>query len=209
MGTIPGLVHRRTGSMKPAIIIVDMVKDNVDPSSPSTIGVEGSKIIPNLQHLLAIARGKKLPVVFANDSFLPHDFLWQSIMKPHAIRGTAGAEVIDELKPQDTDIILPKRRFSAFYKTDLDITLRELGVDTIVVCGIITEVCVTMTALDGIGNDFRAIILSDCCASRSPEIREQTLGLHRKSPLRPLLKIMTLAEFIASLDLGRVVPKGA
>ena len=69
-----------------------------------------------------------------------------------------------------------------------------------VVCGIITEVCVTMTALEGIANDFRAIIISDCCASRSPEVREQALSLHRKSPLRPLLKIMTLAEFIASLS---------
>lgn len=186
--------------MKPAIIVVDMLKDNVDLDSPSTIGVEGHKIIPHLQQLLAAARGKKLPVVFANDSYLPYDFLWQSIMKPHAIRGTAGAEVIDELMPQPTDIIVPKRRFSAFCKTDLDITLRELGVDTIVVCGITTEVCVMITAFDGMSNDFRAIILSDCCASRSPESKDWALGLHRKSPLRPLLKIMTLAEFISSLD---------
>ena len=185
--------------MKPAIIVVDMLKGNVDLKSSSVLAQEVSPIIPHLQHLLTVARERKLPVVFANDSYMPNDFLWQSIMKPHCIRGTAGADVIDELKPQETDIILPKRRFSAFCRTDLDITLRELDVDTVVVCGITTEVCVTMTALEGIANDFRAIIISDCCASRTPENKERALSLHRKSPLRPLLKIMTLAEFIGSL----------
>ena len=117
--------------MIPAIVIVDMLKDNVAPGAPFSIGEEGQRIIPNLQRLLAFVRERNCPVVFANDSFMENDFLFQSVMKPHAIRGTAGAEVIDELKPQDSDIILPKRRFSAFHKTDLDTTLRELGVDTI------------------------------------------------------------------------------
>lgn len=184
--------------MKPAIIIVDMLKDNVDPNSPFSIGEEGRNIIPNLQRLLAFAREKMFPVVYANDSFLVNDFLFQSVMKPHTIRGTAGAEVIDELQPQNSDIILPKRRFSAFFKTDLDITLKELGIDTIVVGGIATEVCVTMTALDSLANNFRAIILSDCCASYTAETRDRALSLHQKSPLRPLLRIMTLAEFISS-----------
>ncbi len=185
--------------MKPAIIIVDMLKDNIDTDSHFSMGEEGRKIIPNLQHLLAIARKKDIPIVFACDSFLAGDFIFQGRMKPHAIRGTVGAEVISELQPQDSDIVVPKRRFSAFFKTDLDTTLRELEVDTIVVGGIATEACVTMTAFDGISNDFRAIILSDCCASYTTEIHDKVLRLHQKLPLQPLLKIMTLIEFISSL----------
>jgi len=184
--------------MKPAVIIVDMVKDNVDLDSPHALGEEGRKIIPNLQRLAAFAREKKFPVVFANDSYRETDFVFKGVMKPHAIEGTPGAEVIDELKPQDSDIVLPKRRFSAFFRTDLDFALRDLGVDTIAVGGITTEVCVNMTVFDGITNGFRAIFLSDCCASYTPEQRDRVFSLYQKTPLLPLLRVMTLAEFISS-----------
>jgi len=183
--------------MKPAVIIVDMVKDNVDVDSPYALGEEGRKIIPNLQRLAAFARERKYPLVFANDSYRETDLVFKGAMKAHAIEGTPGDEVIEELKPQGSDIVLPKRRFSAFFRTDLDFTLRELGVDTIAVGGINTEVCVYMTVFDGITNGFRAIFLSDCCASYTPEQRDRVLDLHRKSPMRPVLKVMTLAEFAA------------
>ncbi|MBU2609051.1 MAG: cysteine hydrolase [Chloroflexi bacterium] len=186
--------------MKPAIIIVDMVKDNIDLGSPYAMGEEGRKIIPNLQRLAAFAREKGFPLIFASDSYLETDFVFHSRVKPHAITGTRGAEVIDELKPQDSDIILPKRRFSAFFRTDLDFTLRRLEVDTIAVAGVTTEVCVCATVLDGITNGFRAIFLSDCCASYTPEQRDRVLGLYQKSPLRPLLRVMTLAEFTAGCE---------
>ena len=186
--------------MKPAVIIVDMVKDNVDLDSPHALGEEGRKIIPNLQRLAAFAREKKFPLIFATDNYRETDFVFKGAMKPHAIKGTPGAEVIDELKPQDSDIVLPKRRFSAFFRTDLDFTLRDLGVDTIAVGGITTEVCVNMTVFDGITNGFRAIFLRDCCASYTPEQRDRVFSLHQKNPLLPLLRVMTLAEFISSCD---------
>ncbi|MFC1906935.1 cysteine hydrolase family protein [Chloroflexota bacterium] len=186
--------------MKPAIIIVDMVKDNIDLDSPYALGEEGRKIIPNLQRLAAFARDNCFPLIFANDSYLENDFVFQSRIKPHAITGTRGAEVIDELQPQDSDIVLPKRRFSAFFRTDLDFTLRGLEVDTIAVAGVTTEVCVCATVLDGITNGFRALFLSDCCASYTTEQRDRVLGLYQKSPLSPLLRVMTLAEFTAGCE---------
>jgi len=183
--------------MKPAVIIVDMVKDNIDLDSPYALGEEGRKIIPNLQRLASFAREEGFPIIFANDSYLETDFVFQSLIKPHAITGTPGAEVIDELKPQDSDIVLPKRRFSAFFRTDLDFTLRRLEVDTIAVGGVTTEVCICATVLDGITNGFRAIFLSDCCASYTPEQRDRVLNTYQKNPMRPLLRVMTLAEFTA------------
>ena len=187
--------------MKPAIIIVDMVKDNIDVGSPYALGEEGRKIIPNLQRLVSFAREAGFPLIFANDSYLETDFVFQSLIKPHAITGTRGAEVIDELKPQDSDIVLPKRRFSAFFRTDLDFTLRRLEIDTIAVGGVTTEVCICTTVMDGITNGFRAIFLSDCCASYTPEQRDRVLNTHQKSPMRPLLRVMTLAEFTADCAL--------
>jgi nicotinamidase-related amidase len=186
--------------MKPAIIVVDMLKDNLKESPRNPFFQEGKSIIPNLQRLLEESRKKGFPIIFACDSFLEGDFIFKGKMKVHSLRGTKGAEVVDELKPEPSDIILPKRRFSAFYKTDLDQTLRVFGVDTIIVTGITTEVCVLMTAMDGLCHDFLVILLEDCSTSRSKEFHQGCLNLYRDSSLNPLLKIMTLEEFLKDVS---------
>ena len=186
--------------MKPAIIVVDMLKDNLKESPRNPFLQEGRAIIPNLQRLLGESRKKGFPVIFGCDSFLEGDFIFKGRMKVHALRGTKGAEVVDDLKPEPTDMILPKRRFSAFFKTDLDQTLRMLGVDTIVVTGITTEVCVLMTVMDGLSHDFSVIILEDCSASRKREFHQGCLNLYRDFALYPLLRIMTLSDFLKEIS---------
>ena len=182
--------------MKPAIIVVDMVKDNIKEGSRHPITLEAKSIVPNLQRLLGESRKRGFPVVFACDSFFEGDFIFRGKMKIHSLRGTEGSEVVDDLKPEPTDIVLPKRRFSAFFKTDLDQTLRVLGVDTIIVTGITVEVCVLMTAMDGLCHDFSAVLLEDCTASKSKEMHRTCLGLYRDFALFPLLRVMTLEEFL-------------
>jgi nicotinamidase/pyrazinamidase len=186
--------------MQPAIIVVDMLKDNLKESPRNPYFQEGMDVIPNLQRLLEEGRKRELPIIFACDSFLEGDFIFKGRMKVHSLRGTKGAEVVDDLKPHPTDIILPKRRFSAFFKTDLDHTLRTLGVDTIVVTGMTTEVCVLMTAMDGLSHDFSVVLLEDCSASRSKEIRQGCLNLYRDFALYPLLRVMTLDEFLKEVS---------
>jgi nicotinamidase-related amidase len=186
--------------MKPAIIVVDMLKDNLKESPRNLYYQEGKEIIPNLQRLLEESRKRGFPIVFACDSFLEGDFIFKGRMKVHALRGTKGAEVIDDLRPEPTDIVLPKRRFSAFFKTDLDQTLRTLGIDTIIVTGMTMEVCVLMTAFEGLCQDFSVIILEDCTASRSKELREECLNLYRGNALNPLLRIMTRDEFLKEVS---------
>jgi len=192
--------NEKGASVKPAIIVVDMLKDNLKEGSRHPIIAEGRAIIPQLLHLLKQSRDRGFPVIFACDSFLKGDFIFKGKMKVHSLRGTAGSEVVDDLHPEQTDIILPKRRFSAFFKTDLDQTLRVLGVDTIVVAGITTEVCVLMTAMDGLCHDFSVILLEDCAASKSKEMHQACLSLYRDFALYPLLKIMTLSEFLAEVS---------
>jgi nicotinamidase-related amidase len=186
--------------MKPAIIVVDMLKDNLKEGSRHPITQQAREIIPKLQSLLKEGRKHRFPVIFANDSFLERDFIFRGGMKIHALRGTQGSEVIDELGPEPGDISLPKRRFSAFFKTDLDQTLRTLGIDAIVVTGITVEVCVLMTAMDGLSHDFSVIILEDCTASQSRETNESCLNLYRNFALYPLLRIMTLEEFLKEIS---------
>ena len=177
---------------KLAVIVVDMLKGNISADSPYR------RIIPNLQRLVSSARQRDIPVIFANDSFMRGDFLFTGKMKPHCLRGTEGEQVVDELKPHDGDIVVPKRRLSAFFRTDLDITLRTLGVDTIAVCGIATPGCVLTTVFDGFSNDFSVIVLEDCCAAAQQPHHEAIVNILREMPLAPLISVMNLDEFLYS-----------
>jgi nicotinamidase/pyrazinamidase len=177
-----------------ALIIVDMVKDNVNTSSHGMMDVQAAALIPKILELSDAFRASGNKVVFACDSFMPDDFIFGGRMKPHALRGTGGDQPIDELMPQPSDLFLPKRRMSSFYKTDLDQTLRSWGVHTVAVCGIVTNVCVLLTALDAIQNDFRSIIVSDACACHKQEIHEATLQLYNGFVLQPLFRIMNADE---------------
>jgi len=186
-----------------ALIIVDMIKDNVNTAGHGQMDRESRKIIPAILNVANTFRGCDQRVVFACDSFMSGDFMFGGRMPPHAIRGTGGDEPIAELEMQPSDLFLPKRRMSAFYKTDLDQTLRTWGVDTVAVCGIVTNVCVLFTALDAIQNDFRSIIVSDACACHKPSVHEMTLSLYEKFILAPLFRIMTASEITEELEESR------
>ncbi|HQM30802.1 MAG TPA: isochorismatase family cysteine hydrolase [Syntrophales bacterium] len=186
--------------MRHAIIVVDMIKDNIGMHLSRSKSSEFIKIIPNLQRLLDHCRQRKIPVVFANDSFMEGDMLFSGSMKPHAIRGTSGVEVIEELGPKSGDMILEKRRLSAFFKTDLDMTLRLWKIDTIVVVGIATPGCVYMTAMDGFSYDFRVIIIEDCCAAHKLEIHETFLRAVKMMPLEPMVRVVKLNTFLSDID---------
>lgn len=182
--------------MSYAVIVVDMLKDDINTEEHFGISLEAKKIIPNIQRLLEDTRKKGMIVIYACDSFMPEDFFFKGRMKPHSLRGTEGGKVVDELAPQKGDYVIEKRRMSSFFKTDLDITLHELDIDTIVVTGIATQYCVLLTALDGIQNGFKTIILEDCCASHKPELHERVINNYRKTPFDPLWQIKKLEEFL-------------
>jgi nicotinamidase/pyrazinamidase len=186
--------------MKPAIIVVDMLKDTFKEGSHLAITREARQILPNLQRLLRESRGRELPIVYACDSFLKEDFIFKGKTKFHSLQGTEGAEVVDDLKPEPRDTVLPKRRFSAFFGTDLEKRLRDQGRDTIVVTGITTEVCVLSTAMDGLCHDFYVILLEDCSASHRQEKHQACLNLYRDTSLHPLLRVMTLDEFLKEVS---------
>src|SRR3990167_6399589 len=158
--------------MKTAVIVVDMLKDNLKEGNNHHALAQARAIIRNINRLTEIARRHDFPVIFSNDSFLPGDFIFKGRLKEHALRGTEGAQVIDELYQAPGDIQLPKRRFSAFFKTDLDQTLRLYGIATVAIAGINSHWCVLNTAFDALANDFCASIISDCCASYRADVHE-------------------------------------
>jgi nicotinamidase/pyrazinamidase len=188
--------------MRAAVIVVDMVKDNFREGTHNPITPLAKAIVPHVNELTSAARARGWPVVFACDSFLPEDFIFKGRMRPCSLRGTDGALVTELLEQQPGDVFLPKRRFSAFFKTDLDQTLRTWGVDTVMVCGIATHFCVLSTAFDAICLDFETIIVEDASASYSPEMHARTLELFRKNPLLPILRLARVTEIIAAAPLS-------
>jgi len=97
---------------------------------------------------------------------------------------------------------LPKPRFSAFFKTDLALRLREMEVTLCAVGGISTHFCVLTTVMDAICHDFKAVLLEDCSAAPSAEVHAQTLNLYRRNPLYPLLKVATSLELLRTLEMN-------
>ena len=144
---------------KTAIIVVDMLNDFVTGALACD---RGKAIVPKTAELLDAAREAGIPVIFSNDAHIKgidHELkLWGD----HAIAGTKGAKVIPELKySKKTDYVVPKRRYSGFFRTDMELLLNELGVDTLIMTGLHTHMCVRHTTADAYCLGFNIIVASD------------------------------------------------
>ncbi len=90
------------------------------------------------------------------------------------VRGSWGAEIY--LPVEEDDLVVAKSRYSAFIRTALDAALRERGVSTAAVAGVVTNQCVESTARDAYQHDYDVLLVSDCVAERSPEARAATFS---------------------------------
>lgn len=156
-----------------AVIVVDMLNDFVTGS----LGCDNAKkIVEPLQRLCYAARERDVPVVYANDSHLKGIDRELELWGDHAVRGTEGAEVIPELTPKEGDYIIPKRRYSGFFQTDMHITLQELGVDTLIVTGLHTHMCCRHTCADGYCYGYDIVVPRETTSSFTDEDYEAGLA---------------------------------
>ena len=186
----------------PALLIIDMVKDNLDPANHFPITALARRIIEPINRLTAIFHEQGWPVIFSTDDYHPEDFIFSEHMPPHSISGTRGAEIIDELDRREDDLWLPKPRFSAFFGTDLDQRLRKMGVTLCAVTGIATHFCVITTAMDAICHDFKAVLVEDGTTAFSEKIHDRTLAIYRHNPLYPLFKVASSQMLLADLGVS-------
>jgi nicotinamidase-related amidase len=184
----------------PAFLIIDMVKDYFDESQNTPIARLARPIIDPINQVSATFRRKGWPVVFATDAFDENHFFFKSKMTPHAIAGTDGAEVIDELDRGPEDLWLPKPKMSAFFQTGLEEWLRQKGVTLCAVAGIATPFCVLTTVLDALCNDFKAVFVEDGCMAGALSLHEKTLDIYRRNLLYPLLRVLPSGELLEELE---------
>jgi nicotinamidase/pyrazinamidase len=183
----------------PALLIIDMLKDNFDKSRHLPITPFARATIAPLNKLIDVFRRQKWPIVFSTDAFNEDDFIFKGRMRPHSLAGSQGAEVVDELDMQPADLWLPKPRFSAFFNTGLENWLRQKKVSLCAVGGIATPFCVLTTVLDAICHDFKAVLLEDCSAASSEHLHQLTLDSYRRNPLYPLLRVATSTDLASEL----------
>ena len=151
---------------KSAILVVDMLNDFVTGALKCDRGLA---IVPKTAELLRAARAKNVPVIFCNDAHLKDIDHELKLWGDHAIAGTKGAEVIPELELCATDYVVPKRRYSGFFYTDLDLLLKELGVDTVILTGLHAHMCVRHTAADAYQLGYDVVVAKDATDSFTEE----------------------------------------
>jgi len=160
--------------MKRALVVVDMIEDFVHEGGALYCGPSMAKIVLVIQRELARARSLAEPVVYLRDEHLPGDAEFQ-MFPPHAIAGTQGGRIVSELAPAPDDVVIPKRRYSGFFGTDLDITLRERGVDTLRLVGDCTNICVLYTAADARNLGYAVEVVRDGVTSFDEEAHRDAL----------------------------------
>ena len=104
---------------------------------------------------------------------MPDDLVFGRIL----VRGEPGHDIIPELYPTPGEPVIDKPGKGAFYQTDLELMLKNREIDTLLVCGVTTEVCVNTTVREANDRGFRCIVLSDCCASYFPEFHAAGLAM--------------------------------
>lgn len=185
-----------------AILVIDMLNDFANPEG--SLYCPGAEIItPKLQELFKWVRARNaegkddIHLVHIQEAHRKNDADFR-VRPVHAVAGTWGSDFIEELYPEGDEYIVPKRRHSGFAHTDLELYLREENIDTVVLTGVWTNVCVRSTATDALARAFRVITLSDGVDSKTPEMHEYGLN-----DLSIFTKVMTIDEYTKDWEEGR------
>ena len=152
---------------KRALLIIDMLNDFVLPGAP--LEVPAAKIIiPSIKMELDKARREGVPVIYLCDQHQANDSEFK-VWPSHAVKGTEGAEVVLELKPQPGDYIIAKTSYSSFFETELDSLLKRLGVDQLILTGVVTNICVLYTGADAYMRGYKVSVSEEAVAALNEE----------------------------------------
>ena len=146
---------------KHALIIIDMLNDFLVEGAPLEVPA-ARNVIPFIREKLEIARKEGMVVIYICDNHRKDDPEFERMnWPPHAIQGTKGAQVIDELKPLPDDRIVNKTAYSGFFGTDLDKILKELKTTTLMVCGCVTNICVLYTVAEAVMRGYEVEVFKE------------------------------------------------
>lgn len=157
-----------------ALFVIDMLKDFLNKDGALYCGDSSRKIISFVKQKIEEFHVNGDLVVFICDSHDPDDLEFKVFPK-HCITGTPGAEIIDELPVDEKDVIIKKKRYSAFYGANLDQVLIDHKISEVHVVGVCTSICVMDTVGDLRNRDLTVIVYKNGVADFDPEAHEFAL----------------------------------
>jgi biuret amidohydrolase len=180
-----------------ALIIIDMQRDFLEPGGfGAALGNDVSRLkvaVEPCRKVLAAFRGRGVPVIHTREGHRPDlsDAPRHKVergdpalrigapgpMGRILVRGEPGHDIIPELYPISGEPVIDKPGKGAFYQTDLDLVLRNRGIDTLFVCGVTTEVCVNTTVREANDRGYDCLVLEDCVGSYFPEFHAMGLKM--------------------------------
>jgi nicotinamidase-related amidase len=167
---------------RPALIVVDIqaetFEDRTDEAIPSMPNYPERML--EARAVIDKAREKNIPIIFIQEVHRPDlvDFGREldGVEDVHCIETNPGTDIaVKEMGFLPNDYLIKKRRYSAFFGTDFEILLRGLKIDTLLLCGGLTDVCVHYTFVDGHQSDYFCRVIEDCVAGSSEEAHEAAL----------------------------------
>ncbi len=166
-----------------ALILVDLENEWIDKDSDYFVG-DISELLKKTNKLVDYCRKKGYKIIFTTHIEKDSDTAFAE--------GSKDIEIIKELHKENSDILIKKNKISPFYKTNLEKELSKIN--KIVICGILTNLCVRSLVQDAYDRDFEITIIKDCCTAFDKETHEFTLKDLKST--REEIEILNLEEFI-------------
>lgn len=153
-----------------AIIVVDMVYDFTNPNG-LVFYPENREILPRINQAVSVCREEGCLVIYIQHRYRAGKYDKNLVtMRPNCIEGTGGEQLDSSLDVRDSDYVIQKRRYSAFFGTDLDLVLRENGIKNVIVVGTKTNNCIRGTVEDAYYLSYNAIVIEECVATNDPVV---------------------------------------
>lgn len=191
-----------------ALLVIDMQDEFVRPGWTPYWVPEATRQVPRIRRLIDACREVGVPVIYTVFS-ATHRYLDRPVsgsLMPNRFPELESGEswfrdgrIWDELAPEPADVVIHKPSYGAFYDTPLETILKNLGRDTIVICGTLTNYCCGMTARQGYERGFKVVVGSDVCATDDPTMQEPELKVLRKG----FARVLSAEEIVTELESRR------
>jgi nicotinamidase-related amidase len=180
---------------KPVLIVIDMLNDFLDPWDSKRKG----QLVDSINELAIALRKASHPVVWVRQEFEPDlsdAFAEMRAKDIHVtIKGTLGCQILPELAVDPADLVIVKKRYSAFFGTDLDSILEQFRPDPLILAGINTHACIRTTAIDAYQRDWPVVLAQDCIDSYDRPHHEMTVKYLKDK----IALVLTNREIMSSL----------
>lgn len=166
---------------KTALVIIDAQKEGLLPPEQQPIPLfDVATAVSTIEKVLQAARKTNIPVIHFQEihrkEMVDYGRELEGTEDVHCLEGTESVETIESLKPIDGEFFIQKRRYSCFIGTDFEILLKGLKVDTLIVCGFLTDVCVHYTCADAHQKDYYVRLMHDAVRGSSIEAHNASLA---------------------------------